>query len=195
MGRIATLVIGGLLGAGVMAVTAKKTGSETRGEIKGLITDMKETASRANAEGGAGAVANEFINKGKEAASDAVANGQATVASATAKIQDAAADMTDSTDADDLKRKIDEARARIVDRMASNAAGNTSAAAAAGAQEAVIESVEDVSAGSAAGSGAAGAATTATSDAATSTAAPTMDPMNGSNAHAAGPGAGSAPTV
>ena len=156
---------------------------------------MKETASRANAEGGAGAVANEFINKGKEAASDAVANGQATVASATAKIQDAAADMTDSTDADDLKRKIDEARARIVDRMASNAAGNTSAAAGAGAQEAVIESVEDVSAGSAAGSGAAGAATTATSDAATSTTAPTMDPMNGSNAHAAGPGAGSAPTA
>ena len=164
MGRLATLVIGGLIGAGVMAATARKTGSETRAEIKGALQDLKDTATRANEEGGAGAVANEFINKGKEVASDAVANGQAAAASASARVQDMAADVTGSTDADDLKRKIDEARARIVDRMATNAAGTTETTADASAstaetgassapgapgattntnaEEAVIESVE-----------------------------------------------------
>ena len=182
MGRIATLVLGGLIGAGIMAATAKKTGAETRQDVKGFITDVKDTATRANAEGGPSAVAAEFVNKGKEAASDAMANGQAAAATATAKVQDAAADMTGSTDADDLKRKIDEARARIVDKVAANVAGGTESAQTngAGANEAVIESVEDVP----------NTTASAQTDSATQSAT-----QNTASTPAPGPGAGSATEI
>lgn len=196
MGRIATLILGGLIGAGVMAATAKKTGSETRAEIKGALQDMKETATRANAEGGPSAVASEFVKKGKEVAEDAMVNGQAAAATATAKVQDVAADVTGSTDAEDLKRKIDEARARIVDRMATNAEGADMAGAGAGvnagaqsgaaqAEDAVIESVEEVASADASATSTAGASATAGASGATSTA----------SAATPGPGAGTADDV
>ena len=146
MGRFLTLVVGGLIGAGIMAATAPQTGKETRDQIKGAVNDVKETAVKANEQGGPAAVATELVNMGKNVASDAMSAGQEVAAEATAKVQDVAAEATGSTDADELKRKIDEARARIVERVAENAANAKEAVEGVVVTEVepVVEAVEDV---------------------------------------------------
>lgn len=147
MGRIAAFVIGGLVGAGIMAATAPKTGKETRQQVVDTFNEVKDQATAANAEGGVAQVASEFAAKGKDIANDVMTGGQEAVAAATARVQDAAADITGSTDADELKQKIEEARARIVDQVMKNADESREAvdgAVVAEAEEAVVEAVEDV---------------------------------------------------
>lgn len=147
MGRIAAFVIGGLVGAGIMAATAPKTGKETRQQVVDAFNEVKDQAVAANAEGGIAQVATEFAEKGAVIANDVMAGSQEAVAAATARVQDAAADITGSTDTDDLKKKIEEARSRIVDQVMKNAEESREAvdgAVVAEAEEAVVEAVEDV---------------------------------------------------
>lgn len=149
MGRIAAFVVGSLVGAGIMAATAPKTGKETRQQVIDTFNEVKEQAVAANAEGGVAQVATEFAAKGKDIANDVMAGSQEAVAAAAARVQDAAADVTGTADSDDLKKKIEEARARIVDQVMKNAEESREAvdgAVVAEAEEAVVEAVEDVEA-------------------------------------------------
>jgi gas vesicle protein len=149
MGRIAAFVIGGLVGAGIMAATAPKSGKETRKQVVDAFNEVKDQAVAANAEGGVAQVATEFAEKGKSIASDVMAGGQEAVAAATARVQDAAADITGTADTDDLKKKIEEARSRIVDQVMKNAKDSHEAVdgtVVAEVEEAVVEAVEDVEA-------------------------------------------------
>ena len=150
MGRIAALIVGGIIGAGIMAVTAPKSGKETREQVVNSLNDLKSQAAAANAEGGVEQVVTEFAAKGKDLANDVMAGTEEAVASASARVQDAAADITGTADSEDLKRKIEEARARIVDQVMKNAEESRESVAgqvvteAEEAAEAVVESVETV---------------------------------------------------
>lgn len=147
MGRIAAFIVGSLVGAGIMAATAPKTGKETRQQVIDTFNEVKEQAVAANAEGGVAQVATEFAAKGKDIANDVMAGSQEAVAAATARVQDAAADISGTAEADELKKKIEEARARIVDQVMKNAEESREAvdgAVVAEADEAVVEAVEDV---------------------------------------------------
>ncbi len=147
MGRIAAFVVGGLIGAGIMAATAPKSGKETRKQVADAFSEVKDQAVAANAEGGVAQVATQFAEKGKSIANDVMAGGQEAVAAATARVQDAAADITGTADADDLKKKIEEARSRIVDQVMKNAKESHEAVdgtVVGEVEEAVVEAVEDV---------------------------------------------------
>lgn len=116
MGRITSFIMGGLVGACAALALAPRTGAEARAAVAGKAAEVKD-----NVMGMRGQSAQQVYQDVKASAAtfaaDAAAKSQEVYSQAAGKVQDA---VNANANADELREKIEAARARITEQMMAN---------------------------------------------------------------------------
>lgn len=137
MGRVTSFIMGGLVGACAALALAPRTGAEARAAVAGKATEVKD-----NVVGMCGQSPQQVYQDVKASASsfaaDAAAKGQEVYSQAADKVQGA---VNANGGSDELREKIEAARARITEQMMANM-GESREAVEAEEAEVVVEADE-----------------------------------------------------
>jgi len=158
MGKgIGAFIIGGLIGAGIALLYAPRAGHETRAVVSDKLNESWGQAQDFGAQASANVqnlyreaatkgqdVFSTVTTKGQEVAQTVATKGQEIYANASGLIQEAASNVKPvfAEKNDDLREKIEAARARIASQVAKNSDGSDAEGATAETAEATEDKTE-----------------------------------------------------